>query len=251
MKLKELLLLMQNAAKEANSSKPLLCGGIARDRYMGRLENISDLDVTTGDKTVSALSEKFAEILNRKYNLERKIMDDGHSTIFIGNIKIDFSSNFNVPGIDQILKNMGIEKATDLQKEMFSRDFTCNALLLDFNLRNIIDETKRGMADIKDKKIKTCLSPEITLTTNKNRIVRSIYLSSKLGFDIDESIINFIKRNPNILGKTTTKKSMIDKLNGAFKKDGERASYNLTKMELWRKVPITENMKPYYLKYVK
>ena len=46
MKLKELLLLMQNAAKEANSSKPLLCGGIARDRYMGRLENISDLDVT-------------------------------------------------------------------------------------------------------------------------------------------------------------------------------------------------------------
>ena len=81
----------------------MICGGVPRDKHMGKLENIADIDITTGDKTVDYLSQEYAIKLRRSINVTRKTMEDGHSTIFIGNLKMDFSSNFMVPNIDQYL----------------------------------------------------------------------------------------------------------------------------------------------------
>lgn len=248
MKLRELLSIMKIVQQNIGASEPYICGGVPRDKYLKRLDNISDLDITTGDKSVDYLSRQFAEKLQTKYNITRKSMEDGHSTIYIGNLKVDFSSNFNTPNINTILINTGIKNPTEMQKEMFSRDFTCNALLLSLDLKNIIDPTHKGFNDIKNKKIKTCLSPEVTLTTNKNRVVRAIYLASKLEFDIDNSIIEFVKKNPNSV-KISTTKSLTDKLNIAFQRDADRASFFITKMNLWNYVPITEIMYQYYNKY--
>jgi tRNA nucleotidyltransferase/poly(A) polymerase len=245
MKLRELLNEMKRVQEEIGVSTPFICGGTPRDKLLGRLDNISDLDITTGDKTVDYLSQEFAESLKKKYNVTRKTMEDGHSTIFIGNLKIDFSSNFIVPEIDVILQKYGITNPTLLQREMFSRDFTCNSLLLSLDLNKIYDPTRQGIKDIKEKKIKTCLSPEVTLTNSRNRVVRSIYLSSKLDFDIDQSIIDYVKIHPNTI-KIGTDKALNEKLNEAFTKNPERAANNLTKMNLWNYVPITEIMYPYY-----
>ena len=109
------------------------------DKYLKRLDNISDLDITTGDNTVDYLSQEFSSNLLKNYNVTRKTMPDGHSTIFVGNLKVDFSSNFNVQNIDSLLNKIGIVKPTSMQKEMFSRDFTCNSLLLSLDLKNITD----------------------------------------------------------------------------------------------------------------
>jgi hypothetical protein len=250
MKLRELLSIMKSVQERADTSVPYICGGTPRDKYMKNLDNISDLDVTTGDKSVDYLSQQFAEELRTQYNITRKSMSDGHSTIFIGNLKVDFSSNFNVPNITGILNKIGIKNPSEMQKEMFSRDFTCNALLLSLDLKNIIDPTHRGFQDIKNRKIKTCLNPKITLTSNRNRVIRAVYLASKLGFDIDQSIIDFVKKNPNSV-RIATEKSLSDKLNEAFSKDADRASWFLTKMDIWNYVPITEIMYPYYQKHVK
>lgn len=241
---------MKEVQQKIMVSEPFICGGTPRDKFLKRLDNISDLDITTGDKTVDYLSQEFFSGLKKDYNVIRKSMEDGHSTIFIGNLKIDFSSNFNVPNIENILKKNGINNPTEMQKEMFSRDFTCNALLLSLDLKNIIDPTNKGFKDIKEKKIRTCLSPEITLTTNRNRVVRSIYLATKLGFDIDNNIIEFVKKNPHSV-KISTEKSLTEKLNEAFKRDADRAGFYLTKMNLWNYIPITELMYPYYLKHIK
>lgn len=247
MKLQELLRLMTQVQKEIGSSKPMICGGTPRDKYMGRLDNIADLDITTGDKTVDYLSQEFAIKLKRQYNITRKTMDDGHSTIFVGNLKLDFSSNFVVPNIDQYLTKLDIHNPNDMQREMFSRDFTCNALLMDLDLKRIYDPTKQGFSDIKNRIIKTCLSPEITLTSNRNRVVRSIYLACKLDFDIDPAIIFYVKQNPNVI-KVSTEKTMTEKLNDAFTRDGDKASHLITKMNLWNYIPITEPIYPYYNK---
>lgn len=250
MKLKELLNILQKTSIEIDSSVPMICGGTPRDKILNRLDNISDLDITTGDKSISLLSEKFAEELKKKYNVTRKTMDDGHSSIFVGNLKIDFSSNFNAPNIDILLKQQGIDNPTSLQKEMFSRDFTCNALLMSTDLKKIYDPTKNGIQDIKDKKIKTCLSPDITLTSNRNRVIRAIYLACKLGFDIDESIIDFVKNHPNSV-KISTERSLTEKLDQAFEKDGEKAASLLSKMGLWNYIPITKLVYPYYSNQIK
>lgn len=241
---------MKEVQTEIGASEPYICGGTPRDRYLKHLENISDIDITTGDKTVDYLSQQFAEKLRRKYNLERKTMPDGHSTIFIGNLKLDFSSNFNVPGIDAILHKVGIGKPTEMQKEMFSRDFTCNSLLLSLDLKNVIDPTHLGFKDIDKKRIRTCLAPEITLTTNRNRVVRAIYLATKLDFEIDESIIKFVQAHPES-ADISTDKVMTEKINEAFTRDPDKASFYVTKMNLWNHIPITEIVYPYYIKSVK
>lgn len=250
MKLRELLQEMKRVQVNIGTSMPYICGGTPRDKYMGRLDNIADIDITTGDKTVDYLSQEFYLALRKRYNVTRKTMEDGHSTIFIGSLKVDFSSNFNVPTIDQELAKIGIIKPTNMQREMFSRDFTCNTLLLTTDLKQVLDPTKRGFKDIKEKKIRTCLSPEITLTSNRNRVVRAIYLACKLDFDLDESIIDFVRKHPDSV-KISTEKVMNDKLNEAFSRDPEKAAKLITQMNLWSYIPITEKVYPYYMKRIK
>jgi len=250
MKLRELLFIIQATQKEIKVPEAFICGGVSRDKYMGRLDHINDLDITNGTNTINYLSQELAIKLKRKYNVTRKPMPDGHSTIFIGDLKMDFSSNFNVSEIDTYLNKLGINKPSEMQKEMYSRDFTCNALLIDTDLKNIIDITKHGFKDIKAKKIKTCLDPSITLTSNRNRVVRAIYLACKLGFDLDESIISYVQKNPNSV-KISTEKSMTEKLNEAFDRDADKASHLLSKLNLWKLVPISEKIYPYYEKSLK
>jgi tRNA nucleotidyltransferase/poly(A) polymerase len=248
MKLRELLSEMKRVQEQIGSSVPYICGGTPRDKHMGRLDNLVDLDITTGDKTVDYLSQEFYLQFRKKYNVTRKTMEDGHSSIFVGKLKVDFSSNFMVNNIDQILAKMGMNKPSNMQKEMFSRDFTCNSLLMSLDLKNILDPTRRGFRDIKDRKIRTCLSPEVTLTSNRNRVVRAIYLASKLDFDVDNAIIDFVRKNPQTV-KISTEKSMIEKLNDAFEKDADKASFLITQMNLWTYIPVTEKVYPYYIKH--
>jgi tRNA nucleotidyltransferase/poly(A) polymerase len=249
MKLRELLQEMKKVQEKISTSEPYICGGTPRDRYMKRLDNISDLDITTGDKTVQYLAQEFGTVLGKKYNVTYRSHDDGHASVFIGSFKMDFSSNFNAPNIISILKSKGITNPTEMQKEMFSRDFTCNSLLLSINLKNVIDPTKQGFKDINSKIIRTCLDPEITLTTNKNRVIRAIYLASKLDFDIDQKIIDYVKLNPQSV-KIASDKVLSEKLNEAFNRNPERATYYLNKMNLWDQIPITEVVRPYYMKNV-
>jgi len=245
-KLLELLQDLKRTQEELKVSPAMICGGVPRDRYMHATQNIADIDITNGTKTIDYLSQEFYLKLRKKYNVTRKSMPDGHSTVFIGSLKMDFSSNFVVPNINHILQRSGI-KSNDLLSEMYSRDFTCNALLMSLDLKQILDPTRMGFRDIHDRKIKTCLSPEITLTSNRNRVVRAIYLACKLDFDIDNSIIEYVRKHPQTV-KISTEKSMVDKLNEAFTRDGDKASHLITQMNLWNYITISEKAFPYYRK---
>lgn len=247
MKLKDLLIDMEKVRTKIDVAPAYFTGGVVRDRIMNKIENVSDLDFCNGEQSIGYLSEEFYNFLSKNYNVTRKIMNDGHSTIYIGSLKLDFSSNFVVDGIDEIMRKKGYSSLTPLQKEVFSRDFTCNSLLTSLDLKNTFDLTEKGLQDIKNKKIRTCLDPKITLTTNKNRVARSIYLACKLDFDLDQSIIDFVKKYPQSI-KISTEKSLKEKLNEAFTRDGDKASYLLSSMNLWNFVPISEIMYPYYKK---
>lgn len=250
MKLRELLSEIKSVQMDIGCSEPYICGGLPRDKFLNKISLVSDLDITTGDKTVDYLAEELYKKLSKKYKIVRKIMNDGHSSIYLGGFKVDFSSNFNCPNIDKILESNGIINPTEMQKEIFSRDFTCNTLLLPLTLDKFIDITNLGFNALNNKVIKTCLAPEITLITNKNRVVRAIYLACKLDFDIDPSIIEFVRNNPNSI-KISSTKSLVEKLNESFTFNPTKASYFLTKMGLWNYIPITEKVYPYYLQHIK
>ncbi len=250
MKLKELLSLITHLANQHKASKPYIVGGTTREKVLGQLEKISDLDITTGDETIKVLAQAVSTALGRQYKIDTKEMKDGHISIFMGDLKVDFSSNFRVPNIKNILQGMGISNATAMQQELFSRDFTCNALLMDFDLKTITDPTRKGLQDIKDKVIRTCLTPEITLTSNKNRVIRAIYLAAKLGFEVDMAIIEWVKNNPASI-KNSSSHLLTEKLNSALEYDADKTVKLLDQMGLWSYIPVSEKLYPWYRERVK
>lgn len=246
MLLKDLLQLLHTISLEAGTSMPLLVGGAVRDKVLGKLQqSFSDIDITNGDKTISHLAKEFSIKLNHIIPAVTKQAQDGHISVFIKNLKIDFSSNFNVPGIENILIKQGISNPTDMQKEIYSRDFFCNTLLMSLDFRKIKDLTNQGIKDIGDKKIKTCLSPDLTFKFNTNRIIRSIYLSAKLDFDVDPSIIEWVRQNPRYLSNSE-RVYLSKNIDKALTYNPDRTIYLINKMNIWNYIPITTLLEPYF-----
>ncbi len=244
MKLHELLRDIGGITKRLGTAEAMICGGVAREKVMGNIGDISDIDITTGDDTVKFVAKELAILLGRHYSFDQNTMPDGHISIQLGNIKIDFSSNFMVPNIDQQLNKLGVP-LTDINREMFSRDFTCNALLMKLDLKTILDPTQNGIKDIHAKIIRTCLDPAITLTTNKNRVVRAIYMAAKLDFNLDPNLAKWIKANPLSI-KLSSNHTLKEKLNKAVEYNPTKTASLLTELGLWDLVPITEQLSPLY-----
>lgn len=244
MKLRQILELIEKVSDKYGLSKPYLCGGLPRDKYLGKIPSIADIDITTGDKTIQKLSNECFDILNKKFNIIKSTKQDGHTTFYFKNIKIDFSSNYIDPNVKKYLNDIGNKNPTEIELESFSRDFGCNSMLLSFDLKQLLDPTNSGKKDCDNKIIKTIMPPEFTfkpspVTGKNNRVVRSIYLASKLGFTIDDKIISYVSKNPASFA-LADEKTIAKKLNKAYELDSDRAIYYLNKMNLWNYIPIND-----------
>lgn len=237
--LREILDTLSQVAKENGLSQPFICGGVPRDKLLNKLSQIEDFDITTGNSDVFKLVEKFSQ----RYNVKPITMKDGHSQIYINNIKIDFSSNYNSPNAKLILNKMKI-KPDDMMLEMYSRDFTINALLMDLELKNIYDPTQTGVNDLKSNMIRTCLPAKFTLRNDPKRIVRVIYIACKLGFTIDPEIVDWIKANKTAFSAVDIKYTS-NKLQKAINYDENYAVKLIGEMELWTEVPPLPILVPY------
>lgn len=248
MKLRDLLDLL-NKTSDKIGVKSWLVGGVARDKLLNKLDKINDLDITTGDEKSSLLAtELFKELQKINPGIKKQDQSD-HSSIFFGNIKLDFSSNFNAPNIKQILIEKGIKTPSSLELEVYSRDFFCNSLLLGLDLKTITDLTGEGEKDIKNKVIRTILKPKITLMTNRNRVIRAIYLACKLDFEVDKDIIEFVKSNPESV-KLSSNKTLTEKINESLSFNKEKTIKLITEMNLWNHIPINDELLPIYTKAI-
>lgn len=241
MTLKELLFLIGDVAKRNKISTPFICGGTPRDKILGRLDQMVDLDITTGDSDIIRLGQEVSKALP---GANYKLMPDNHSQISLGKFKIDFSSNFKVPGIKMMLYKAGINNPTEMQCELYSRDFTCNALLLSLDLKNIFDPTGLGIKDIERKLIRTCLPAQLTLGSQHKRIVRVIYLAAKLNFEVDQEIIDWVRKNPQNFANAKSK-YLSDKLQKAVDADKNKTIRLLDQMNLWKYIPPVSDLLPY------
>lgn len=247
-RLKSMLQLLNKVAQDEGSAQPLIVGGLPRDRLIAnKLIKFNDVDVTTGFNT-QHLAKEFAIKLQKYMPVATKQGEDGHISVYTKNIKLDFSSNFNTPGIVQILENMGIKHITPMIKEIYSRDFYCNTLLMSLDFKKIKDMTGEAVKDINDKKIRTCLTPDLTFKYNTKRIIRVIYLACKLGFDIEPSIIDWIRSNPHYLREVSA--NYISKnIESSMIYDPDRTAYLINEMRLWKYITISESLLPYYMKH--
>lgn len=235
MKLTDLLAAIELVADKKGLSRPYIVGGLARDKLLQRIRDINDVDITTGDESIYFLSKEVARLLEGP-NTSYKVMDDGHSKLIIDGFQIDFSSNFTVPNIELILQKGGIENPTEMQKELYSRDFTCNAALMTMDLKKILDPTGLAVEDIRNNIIKTCLTPELTLDFDNKRVVRAIYLAAKLDFELSDNIKDWIAENPKSI-MTATPGYVTKKLKKAAEFNPEKTKNLLSELSLWKYIP--------------
>lgn len=227
---------MQDISYKNNFPTPYICGGAVRDFHLKNLTNISDLDITNGSESIQQLSYKTYEELNKKYNVVYKQHDNGNTSIYIGSFKLDFSSNFISSNIDDKLKAKGIDNPTSLDKEMYSRDFTFNSLLIDFQFQQIIDSTGRGLSDLDNRVITTCLDPFTTFSDSTNRVVRAIYMACKLDCDFHMKVKKCLKEHPELI-LNSSNKAMVQKLNLAIKYNKQKAINILDEYNFWKYIP--------------
>jgi tRNA nucleotidyltransferase/poly(A) polymerase len=244
MNILEILSVLMEVAEKKHLSKPFICGGVPRDKLLNRLDKIDDLDVTTGDEDVHELAREVSQYL-KPYGGSYNIFADGHAQIYIDTIKVDFSSNYRAPGIEGLLKSAGMKKPSDMLMELMSRDFTCNALLMTTDLKTILDPTGLGINDLKKKRIRTCLPARMTLANDNKRVVRVLYLAAKLGFDVDDEIIQWVSKNPGSIANVKPK-YLADKLQKALNFDKEKTVKLIGEMGLWPHIPILPDLVPYF-----
>jgi len=186
MKLSELLREIGRLAKENEISEPYVVGGLPRDKMFGIPSNVRDVDITTGDNGSFALamasSREWPDARFRSYN-------DGHSSIDFKNIRLDFSNNFELPGIEKTLEDKGIKNPSDMHKELYSRDFTINTLLQPMDLdKEPVDYTGLAKKDIENRVLRTPVDPELTIGYDARRILRAVKLSVQFGLAIESEL---------------------------------------------------------------
>jgi tRNA nucleotidyltransferase/poly(A) polymerase len=236
MDLRNLLNVIDLTAKENNLSKPYIVGGFPRDVFLKKLKNISDVDITCGDES----SFKLGDLVVDKFKgANLTTFTDKHSKLKYENFIVDFSSNFKIPDINNILKRSNISKPTSMKEELYSRDFTANALLMPLDLSNILDETGLGFNDINNKILDTCLPPKLTFSYDPRRIIRVVYLSVKLDFSPSYRVGAWIRDNGKLLQKVGMG-YIKNKLNKALKINPEKTLQIITSLNLMEYMPKTK-----------
>lgn len=247
MLLNDSLNIILNVSREYLIKTPSIVGGLTRDMYLDKDIITKDVDITTNDADIVRLSVLSSDSLGVPF----KMFSDGHTSIYMDDYILDFSSNFqSEAGIEYLEKEKGI---TDPYLfEVYSRDFTINTLHRPVDGEEITDPTGEGKRDVDDGIIRTVLPPDITLNDDLRRVFRAIKLASKYGFEIHEDIVAFTRKNlykfsnPN---SWSIKEGYITTaISDAMAHDEDKTMYNINKMGLLPAIPLSGVFKDHLIK---
>ena len=162
-----------------------IVGGAVRDHLL-KLD-VFDIDIAT-----SMPIDKVSKIFD--------IIDNGSKYLSV-TIKLED----NLFEITQFRKDLRyddhrhpiVEPALSFVEDTKRRDFTINALAYDSNL-NLVDY-HNGINDIDNRIIRTIGNPKERFSEDTLRILRGLYLSSKLNFEIEENTIKAMVEKRKLL----------------------------------------------------
>ena len=159
-------------------------GGYVRDYLMG-VESF-DVDIAT-----DALPN---ELMNIFDNISDNTL--GGITLQIGDYTYDITTfREEKKYVDR--KPIEYNYIDDLKKDILRRDFTINSLYMDID-GNIID-IYDGIKDIENKLIKNIGNVNTKMIEDPLRMLRAVRFKSVLDFNIEDSLLTFIKQNKNLI----------------------------------------------------
>lgn len=236
MKLHDLLALIEKTAADNGLSKPFIVGGTPRDRVRGEAKEINDIDLTSQAGDSIDLAFACADTVPYTYF---QLYDDGHASMKIGALQIDFSNHFIIPDIDKELNRLGVQNKTPLVQEMYSRDFTINTLLQDLGFNQIFDITRQGVRDIRAGVIRCPINPELTISHDPKRILRALRFALRFDYTIDADLVKAIKKYRHLLAKASPD-YVKDKANELIQLDSKRAIKMMIEFGLLNVIPMTK-----------
>lgn len=236
MKLHDILALIEKTAADNGLSKPFIVGGTPRDRVRGEAKEINDIDLTSQEGDSVDLAFACAEVIPFTYF---QLYDDGHASMKIGSLQIDFSNHFIIPEIDQELSKLGVKERTPLVREMYSRDFTINTLLQDLGFEKVYDITGQGVRDIRAGVIRCPIDAELTISRDPKRILRALRFALRFDYTLDPDLVKAIKKYRHLL-KNASPDYVKDKANELIKLDANRAIKMMIEFGLLQVIPMTK-----------
>ncbi|WP_333877039.1 CCA tRNA nucleotidyltransferase [Flavobacterium sp.] len=200
--------IISKAAQELQLESYVI-GGFVRDFLLQR-DFKKDIDIVAVGSGID-LALKVSELLPNKPKvqvfknygtamLRYKEMD----IEFVGARKESYSENS---------RNPQVEDGT-LEDDQNRRDFTINALAFSLNSHNFGDlvDPFDGLADLKNKLIKTPLNPDITYSDDPLRMMRAIRFATQLHFTIEANSLKAIADNKDRI-KIISGERIVDELN--------------------------------------
>ncbi len=175
-----------------NGYSAYLVGGCVRDILLKRKPK--DWDITTNAKP-----EEILKIFGDSAFYENRFGTVGVKTGSTEeSLKVIEVTTFRIEG--RYLDFRHPEEvifAEKLEDDLKRRDFTINALALDFE-GNIIDYFG-GLKDLEEKKIKAVGNPEERFYEDALRMMRAIRLACELNFEIEEKTFLAIQKNKELI----------------------------------------------------
>ena len=190
--------LIRETAHKFGVEDAYFVGGYPRNAAMGLpLSDINDLDIASGTpKTALELAGWVAEagkaddyeILHRTNTVRLTV--DG--------VEMDFQGSSSHEDVAPYVRLWGVEE-TPIAKNIFDRDFTMNSLAIPLMGDKLVDMTKRGIKDIKDKNVASIIPAEIKVPQDPLLITRAIRMAVKYGFQIEPDLWKQMRKHANLL----------------------------------------------------
>ena len=168
-------------AADAAGARAWAVGGYVRDRLLGRSH--SELDIVVVDGRGPELAAAFARLTGSPPPavFERfgtaQVMWRGRAIEFASARSESYRPDSRKPDV----------RPASIEEDLRRRDFTVNALLLDFEGR-VEDRLGSGLTDLGAGVLRTPLDPHLTFEDDPLRMLRAIRFSAQLGFELDPSL---------------------------------------------------------------
>ena len=157
-------------------SGSFLVGGYVRDLILRRLNARIDVDIVVPKKAIE-IGKKIADNFQGKFII---LDEDRRQLESFSYITIDIANQIS----------------TSINTDLLSRDFSINAIAFSFEKKRLIDPLN-GIKDIQLSLLRT--NSKQNLIDDPLRILRCFRFVSELNFNIDEKLINSIKKYRNQL----------------------------------------------------
>lgn len=178
-----------------------LVGGCVRDMVLGKAE-IPDYDVCT-----SALPEQVKQVFAKTFDTGIK-----HGTVTVLHDGEPFEvTTYRIDGAYSDNRRPDeVHFTTDLIDDLKRRDFTFNAMAMDYEGR-IVDPFN-GQADLKNKVIRAVGDPNERFREDPLRILRGIRFLAQLGleFSIDDDTLTAMSKQAHLLKSISAERIQVE-----------------------------------------